>query len=151
MGKPYEQELLKLDETSRWIDQAQLDDLLAFFEFASQHSLISVGSGGSLTAAAFATRLHEDLGRLALNLTPLEFVRSHRYANEASVLFLTAGGRNPDVLHSFRFAAESEASQVLAICTRTGSPIRHLSQSYQYTEVCEYELPSGKDGTFCVA
>lgn len=146
MGKPYEQELQKLDETSRWIDQAHLDDLLTFFECASQHPLISVGSGGSLTAAAFATKLHEDLGRLAVSLTPLEFVRSPRFANESSVLILTAGGRNPDVLHSFRYAAESEASQVLAICTRIGSPIRHLSQSYQYTSVCEYELPSGKDG-----
>lgn len=146
MGKPYKQELEKLIETSRWIEEAKVDDLVGFIECASQHSLLAVGSGGSFTAAAFAARLHEDLGRLAVAVTPMEFVRTHRYADEASVLFLTAGGRNPDILHAFRYAAESEPSQVFAICTRTGTPVRHLSQTYQYTSVTEYELPSGKDG-----
>lgn len=146
MGKPYSSELQKIESIGQWTDEAEIESLIRFVGRASQQPLITIGSGGSLTAAAFASLLHEDFGQLSIRYTPLEFVRTTRLMPEVSILLLTAGGRNPDILQAFRHSAESEAAQVLALCTRTGSSINQLCQNYHFTEVIEYKLPSGKDG-----
>ncbi len=65
MGKPFEAELTKLDETYAWAKTYPIPGLSATFG-RSTCPLIAVGSGGSYTTAHFAAALYQErLGQFA--------------------------------------------------------------------------------------
>jgi fructoselysine-6-P-deglycase FrlB-like protein len=147
VGKPYRTELEALANTYRWSIEAPLDTpLRSWFRLCSA-PLITIGSGGSFSAATFAAHLHERYtGLPARALTPLDVVLSSLNWSSNGVLVLTARGSNPDVLGAFHQLALQEPRSLSAVCTRTKSPLGEVAKQFSNVEVAEWDIPSGKDG-----
>src|SRR4051812_17202397 len=102
MGRPYGVELSELPSTYNWAISADVQQLVAAVRKASSLPLLAIGSGGSLTVADFAAHLHtEATGAPAFAETPLQAASSNLNLRQCTVLMVTAGGRNSDVLGSF--------------------------------------------------
>src|SRR5579872_6896504 len=101
MGKPFTQEILQLKSTSSWSLELDIGPLCRFVRDTQGTPLLSVGSGGSLTAAHMAALLHQATGDIGKALTPLELVSAKDCVHRTSVLILTAGGSNNDTLSAF--------------------------------------------------
>lgn len=144
MGKPYEAELRCLDRTYSWACQVPIDTLRDFVRESCGDPLVIVGSGGSLTAARFAARLHQEAGSFAKAVTPLDLASCP--VRHCSVLLLTARGRNADIHSAFRLAANLEPRRLVAVCLQVGSPLARFARSFRFAGLQELCLPSGKDG-----
>lgn len=146
MGKAYTSELASLEATYRFCLDTNTTDIEQFIAKTRKLPLICVGSGGSIAVAQFAAMLHEHysqtVGRAS---TPLDVANSGAIARSA-ILFLTAGGRHPDVLGSFRKVAECEPAALAALCASPGSPLEALAHRYSFAQYLPFSLPSGKDG-----
>lgn len=146
MGKPFEKELEKNLATLEW---AQLQDItnLSSYIFANRHHpLFIVGSGGSLSACYYAAYLYQKCGSVAKAVTPLELYNSRETLKDANVLFLSASGRNSDILFAFKTAVKHNPRSIACICMRRKTPLATLAEESPSAEVFEFELPSGKDG-----
>ncbi len=146
MGKPFESEIQCLADSYNWALDADIAPIRDFVRESRDYPLIAVGSGGSYTAAHFATLLHEETGSIAKSVTPLELVSSRKRLFDSCALVLSAAGRNPDVLAAFHFAAKAEPRHLMAVCTTKGTLLASVAASYCYPQAAEYDLPSGKDG-----
>jgi hydroxymethylpyrimidine pyrophosphatase-like HAD family hydrolase len=146
MGKPYEIELRNLKQTYEWALKVPIEKLCHFINASHDVPLVAVGSGGSLTAACMAALLHQRVGMMSKGVTPLDFISTEKTIQDTSVLIMSAGGRNSDILSAFRFAATSEPRQLMALCMRTKSPLAILSKKFRYSSLLDFDLPSGKDG-----
>lgn len=146
MGKPYEIELQNLKQTYEWALKVPIEKLCYFVNASHDLPLVAVGSGGSLTAACMAALLHQRVGMVSKGVTPLDFISTEKTIQDTSVLIMSAGGRNSDILSAFRFAATSEPRQLMTLCMRTKSPLAILSKKFHYTSLLDFDLPSGKDG-----
>jgi hydroxymethylpyrimidine pyrophosphatase-like HAD family hydrolase len=146
MGKPYKIELQNLKQTYEWALSVPIEKLCYFVNASHDIPLVAVGSGGSLTAACMAALLHQRVGVMSKGVTPLDLISMEKTMQDTSVLIMSAGGRNSDILSAFRFAATSEPRQLMAICMRTKSPLAILSKKFRYTYLLDFDLPSGKDG-----
>ena len=103
MGKPYASELEQLANTYVWAMNTELDPLVKAISSCALLPLLATGSGGSLTAAHFTASLHQRyVGRLAKAVTPLEIVSLAPGVKDIAVLFLSAGGKNADIIGAFR-------------------------------------------------
>lgn len=146
MGRPYAKELSLLPATYTWALNADLTMLESAIDTIRRRPLILVGSGGSLGACAFAAQLQEQNARLpARAMTPLEFVR-HPVPQDAGVLLLSAGGRNPDILAAAKHAVSSEYAFVSGLCTRSGTHLKTFLDCHSDAAGLELVGPSTKDG-----
>ena len=146
MGRPYVTELSLLPDTYDWALTTELATLKRAVETLRCRPLVVVGSGGSLGACAFAVRLQEQHARLpAKAMTPLEFVR-HPVPQDASVLLLSAGGGNPDILAAARHAVSNEYAFVSGLCTRPATRLKNFLDCYPAAMGFELVGPSKKDG-----
>lgn len=147
MGKPYDTELQALTNTYRWALDEPVENLARAVAGAASVPLLTVGSGGSLTAAHFAASLHQrHAGMLAKAVTPLETVSTLGGLRDTAVLILSAGGRNPDVIGALKKVICCEPSRVIVICSKSASPLTRLAEKYRSVDVVTFNLPSGKDG-----
>lgn len=146
MGKPFEIELQNLNQTYQFALNVPIEKLCSFINASQDLPLIAVGSGGSLTSAHMAVLLHQKTGMLSKSVTPLDLISSVKSIRDASLLILTAGGSNSDILSAFRFAATCEPRQLMALCMRSKSPLASLSKEFRYIQFLDFDLPSGKDG-----
>lgn len=146
LGKPYKSELEKLEETYQWALEVPLDPVVDFVKSATDLPMITVGSGGSYTSAAYAALLHQTMSGLAYPVTPLEILSRNRRLSKVAVAFFSAGGRNRDILYSFEVAARLEPEQLLVLCQSKGSKLASLSKQYCYVTLAEYVPPAGRDG-----
>lgn len=113
----------------------------------SSYPLISIGSGGSQSTAALIADLHQTkFGQVARAETPLGAASYLRTLKPASIIMVSAGGRNPDILGIARVAVESEPASLLAICSTKNSPLARLVSGYARGLCFDMELPTGKDG-----
>ncbi len=146
MGRPYEIELQNLRQTYQWALEVPIEQLCSFVNASHDLPLIAVGSGGSLTAAHMAVLLHQKAGMLSKAVSPLDFIPLRKSSRDNSVLILSAGGRNVDILSAFRSVVTSEPRQLMALCMQTESPLATLSRKFRYARFLDFKLPSGKDG-----
>jgi hypothetical protein len=147
LGKPYASELQQLSNTYTWAMQAHAEILTQVTAGGAALPLISIGSGGSLTAAHFAAALHEHYtGQIAKAVTPLDAVSALSSVRTASVLMLSAGGRNPDIIGAFKKIAEAEPARLTVVCSRGKSPLVQLATIYRYANAIDFPVPAGKDG-----
>jgi hydroxymethylpyrimidine pyrophosphatase-like HAD family hydrolase len=146
MGKLFINELHNLHRTYQWALDTPIEKLCSFVNASHKLPLLVVGSGGSLTAAHMAALLHQETGMISKGITPLDLLSSEKFIRDASVLIVTSGGNNTDILSAFRFAATSEPRHLMAICMRTKSKLKRLSENYRYCSFYGFNLPSGKDG-----
>jgi len=146
MGRAYATELGLLDATYQMAIAANIAGLVEATDNLRRFPLYVVGSGGSLSACVLAAQLHEQIARLpARALTPLEFLHLPKQQN-AGVLLISAGGRNPDILAAARFAVESEYEFVVALCSTANSPLASSLSGSRDATVFEFVGPSVKDG-----
>lgn len=146
MGKPYNAEMEVINGTYNWALSAPIEFLQEWIASAVNNPLISVGSGGSHTAALFSALLHQHAGRLAISSTPLEIISKDFALEKTAVLFVTAGGRNQDLLRSFSVIVREEPAQLLVLCGTKNSPMKKLAEGYGYVCMEEVVFPWGKDG-----
>ena len=77
MGRPYATELSELPETYAWASRCSVTELVDAIRESGNSPLFAVGSGGSLTAAAFWAMVHEfQTGRLSKYGSRWNFGRS---------------------------------------------------------------------------
>ncbi len=150
MGKRYKTELHILNDTYQWALGVPLDSLRTFVTTSNGAPLVAIGSGGSLTAAHLAASLHASTGSFAKAVTPLELTFIADSLRDSSVLILTGGGRNSDILASLEIASSSEPMQLLVVCMRPQSPIAERSRKFRYVQSLSFDPPSGRDGFLAV-
>ena len=146
VGKPYSKELGTLDATFQWAERVDISALRTFVEGCGETPLITVGVGGSFTAAIFAARLQENRGGVAVAKTTLDFTSSQINLRNANVMIFTGGGRNRDVLSAFDYAIANEAKYVAVICTSRRSVIAERASPFAGATVFEFAVPTRKDG-----
>jgi len=147
MGKPYEAELGRLPETFEWARTLDLAEVQTALTPLRQNPCLIIGSGGSLSVAHFAASLWEtQTGLFAKACTPMEFAASAPRLEQFSVLVLSAGGRNRDILHAYQNAVLQEAAWTTVICGTPGSPLSRLALQNEFSSIAEFRCPSGKDG-----
>jgi HAD superfamily hydrolase (TIGR01484 family) len=146
MGRNYLLELNALQETYEWALNVSIDEIYSFVETSINMPLITVGSGGSLTASELACLLHEQHGSMSRSCTPYELITMCKAFNDKSALLLSASGRNVDILAAFKFLALREPRNLMAISMSRGTPLSLLSSKFDYTNFVEYATPMGKDG-----
>ena len=136
-----------LGATYNWALDSSIRELTKGVAGCAGLPLIIIGSGGSLTAAHYAAALHQETtGRVAKAMTPLELVSSGPWAKEAAVMFLSAGGGNPDVIGAFKQAVAREPQRLMVVCSRRQSPLSEACEKYRYVDLIDFDLPTGKDG-----
>jgi hydroxymethylpyrimidine pyrophosphatase-like HAD family hydrolase/Ca2+-binding EF-hand superfamily protein len=145
MGKPFKQELENIFETYQYCQSLNVDSLKYFFE-KYNYPLYIVGSGGSLSACYFAASLAHQKGRFAKAITPLELISLKNTLKNSVVLFLSAGGKNNDIIYGFKEAIKEEPKAIASVCMKRDSPLAVLSRKYSISKIFEYDLPNGKDG-----
>lgn len=124
MGKPFAEEIAQLEETYAWACDQSVDAFSDAITRLFHKPLVAVGSGGSLTTATVATSLfRRSATQLAFATTPLSMYSMRDALKNASVFIATAGGSNPDIIGALRTAAKCESSEIVAICTKTGTKL----------------------------
>jgi hydroxymethylpyrimidine pyrophosphatase-like HAD family hydrolase len=147
VGKSYASEIKILSDTLTWASSLPIDVMQRFVNETCDDSLIAVGSGGSAAAAHFAALLHRRVARgMSRHATPLELVLDEVALHARSILFLSASGKNTDILAAARAAVIAEIPRLGAICTRKGSPLASAVRAYSRGFVLDDPIPSGKDG-----
>lgn len=145
MGKPFVQELIKINETFKWALETPLDNE-AINDFL-RGNLIVVGSGGSTSACVFLNLMQLDSGYLSTALTPLDFqYAKNAIGKDCKVVLISASGKNSDILFAFDTALKYEPKNIISICLQTGTPLYKKSIKYSIAKVFEFNNPAGKDG-----
>ena len=146
MGKPYHSELKKVPATIGWALDQNIDELRhTLLRKFGGHNLVTIGSGGSFVAAAFAALLHEAVtGRLARAATPLEAI-ARSPLRDTAVLLLSARGTNADIRKAAIMLPRLGYDVVSALSTHKGSPLGKLLMDYG-ADVHEFAVPAGRDG-----
>ncbi|KAA9041009.1 hypothetical protein FW778_02930 [Ginsengibacter hankyongi] len=145
MGKPFIKEIRKLPETIEWakkLNLAKLAEIVNKFH----HPVYIVGSGGSFSACVYAADLLTAKGIFAKAITPLELFYAKSTIRKSNLVFISASGRNTDILFAFKKAIESEPISIVNICMRKKSKLAALSENYSCCTTFEFEPPYGKDG-----
>jgi len=146
MGKPYQKELERLPGLYEWALAKEIKTLSVALRACHAYPMVAIGSGGSFTSAYMAASLHQDsFCRLARPITPLEAAYSPRLENTA-VLFLTAEGKNPDILGAFELVVRREPRHLIVLCASSETPLAAVARNYRFVRVVELDVPTGKDG-----
>lgn len=146
MGKPYASDLQGLNNTYHWAISEDIRRFQSCIEETSCSPLLAVGSGGSFSAAHFAATLHENrFGELAKAVTPLEAI-AQGSLNNVSVLLLSAGGKNPDIIAAFQHLVRREPRRIIVLCATKYSPLSELANGYDFADFVNFASPTGRDG-----
>ena len=147
MGRAFAQERKELPATYGWARSADVSSLSRLIGDFGRLPLLTVGSGGSFSAASFCAFLHElATGVVAKACTPLELQETSLILANANVLLFSARGRNRDVLHAFSVAVDRDARHVGAVCLDAESPLADRTRSIRSAYVPPVSPPVRKDG-----
>ena len=110
-------------------------------------TLVSVGSGGSMTTAAWAVFLHQTIARGAAHaVTPLALRTALPSGRDAAVWLMSGSGKNPDVLLALDTAVASEPHEIVVICASKESPLGARAARHPWVKYVGFENPAGSDG-----
>jgi hydroxymethylpyrimidine pyrophosphatase-like HAD family hydrolase len=146
MGKPFKKELLLLDETYKWAGKVQIDLSPNEVEQLKSLPTFVVGSGGSFSACHMFSLLQQSRGCFSKPVTPLELHYTKDTIRNANVVFLSASGRNSDILFGYNTAIRQGAHNILGICMKQHTKLAALSLNHSISKILEFESPAGKDG-----
>ncbi|HRE73464.1 MAG TPA: hypothetical protein PK637_02055 [Flavobacteriales bacterium] len=146
MGKPFEKELENVSSTFEWALNQDTSKFEERIKTSLHKPLIAIGSGGSLSACSYAVLLHQQFGGIAKALTPLELNYSKSVIKDINLLFISASGKNTDILFGFKKSIEQEPANIINVCMRHKTPLAKLSEQYTISRTFEYDIPVGKDG-----
>ena len=147
MGKQFDKELEQLEDTYKWAIGVDVSEISWVIRNSCGLPLLSVGSGGSLSAAEFQALLHRTLfSSIGQAVTPLELISMLPRNRGVAVWFMSANGGNIDISRAFKHAILHEMKFVSALVCREESKLNELSTEYEYTKCFQFPIPSGKDG-----
>ena len=144
MGRPYAREVDEFALTYSLALKTPIGRLADFVGAAARTPLYAVGSGGSLTAGALASIMHEGTGFIAKCVTPMEFLSS-RIARDASVLVISAGGGNKDILSAFDGAVAAGPANLGVMCASPDNRLTRKAEGTPRTFLFRGGVPK-KDG-----
>ncbi len=146
VGRPYIQEMEELTQTREWASRSSIADLTDSIRKIGDRPFFAVGSGGSLTAAAYWAMLHEwMMGPPFKHGTPLDLMALPSAAPYA-VGLMSAGGSNPDIVQALTHAASGGSSRQIILTYAQTSPLVNEAQCHGTTDVVSYAPPIPKDG-----
>ncbi|MFC0318743.1 MULTISPECIES: HAD hydrolase family protein [Olivibacter] len=146
MGKPFTKEIEKINETLEWSFKQDVDLLKRDLSNVNKCPLFVVGSGGSLSACYYAALLYQHDGVMSKPITPLELYYSRNALRNSNVLFISASGRNNDILFGYKTAIEYEPNSVFSLCMKKNTPLARLSAENSIGKHYDFQLSTGKDG-----
>lgn len=146
MGKPFAKELEKVISTLEWGFNQDIEKFKNDVLQNKNKPLFVVGSGGSLSACNYAALLYQQHGVMAKAVTPLDLYNSKHTLRQANVLFISASGKNTDILFGYDTAICHEPNRIYSLCMKENSPLGELASKYSICKNYEFNLPSGKDG-----
>lgn len=146
MGRPYKSELAAVPETLGWATEVDISEVVQIVATVASRPLLVIGSGGSVTACHLIAKLQSEYARQPVRvLTPFEFSLQPP-DGISSVLLLSAGGSNRDILGTASKAVSESYESVCAMVARTASPLRRLLEEHSHTLHAGFDVPFGKDG-----
>jgi hypothetical protein len=146
VGKSFASELAKLAETCRYSSAIPVENLSRFVRKSFSRQNVTVGVGGSFSAACFAATLFSSKRASAVAKTTFDFYTSGSSLSDSRVLLFSGSGRNKDILSAFEGAQLREALTVFGLCARTKSPLRAAFDRFWEADFLDFDLPAGKDG-----
>lgn len=146
MGRPFTDELSEVTATIAWAFAQDIEPLRLLVSKIRGYPLVSIGIGGSLSAAHFTARLHDNNGTSSQVRTVLEFLDSKAALSKSAVIFHTASGRNKDVMRAIQAALDREPAFLICLCASKRSKVRDLAKINSRLLLFEFEHPSKKDG-----
>ena len=146
MGKPFSSELDAMPKAYGMARKFPIGGLVEFVKRAARTPLYAVGSGGSFSAAVFASLLHQGTGTISKAVTPMEFSGHDMIGGDSSVLIVTAMGNNADALAALKKAAHLGAKNIGILCTNPNGKIIGMASGYGNVTVHAVKLPTGRDG-----
>lgn len=144
MGKPFKKELESIEEMYAWA--SGIDIIPEFKCILHGNPVLIVGSGGSYSVCHFLTMILASKGIFAKAITPLELHYSSQLVSNASIVFISASGKNSDILFAYQTALQNNAKNILCICMKVGSKLSQMAEKNSITTVIELNNPLGKDG-----
>lgn len=150
MGRPYKSELRAIPQTVEWAANADIVALTRIVGAIASRPLLVVGSGGSVTACYLLAKLHSEHARQPVRvLTPYEF--SLQPSDDmSSVVLLSAGGANRDILGAAQKATTESYENVSAIVAKESSPLSRMLSELPHALSAGFDIPFGKDGFLAV-
>lgn len=147
MGKPFEKELKYIDYVYKWALKVPVEEIDFIKDILHDKSLLVVGSGGSTCSCCLFAMLQQKNGRTANYITPLDlqYVKNS-IDKKTNVFFISASGKNTDILFAFDTALKQEPSNIVSICMKRGSLLSNKSSNYSISKTIELDNPVGKDG-----
>ena len=137
----------QLEDTHKWAISVDVSEISCLIRNSYGLPLLSVGSGGSLSAAEFQALIHRTLfSSIGQAVTPLELISMLPRNGEVAVWFMSANGDNIDISRAFKHTILHEMKFVSALVCRKESKLHKLSNEYEYTKCFQFPIPSGKDG-----
>lgn len=148
MGKPFNSELEKLQDTIRWAERQDVTELRSFFSVNAGTPMICIGSGGSFSAASYAAMLYKQMCGLAVPMTPLAFdTSSDAIIQDSKLLFFSASGRNKDFLIAFQRGLEVGRGDMAGVCLRESSKLDAIIEKCNPDfKKHTFPIPTVKDG-----
>lgn len=146
MGKPFAVEMKYIFNTLTWSLEQDVRQFQSELLLTRDLPLYVVGSGGSLSACYFAASLYQQYGMMAKAVTPMELLYNKDSIKNANILFISASGKNSDIIFAFKNAIKHGARKVFSVCMRKNSPLAKLSNHQSSAFCLELDLPTGKDG-----
>jgi hydroxymethylpyrimidine pyrophosphatase-like HAD family hydrolase len=145
MGKPFYGELKLLESTIKWANGLEFSKLKKFVSKLDSPIYV-VGSGGSLSACHFAVSALNNQGKFARAVTPLELFYLGKTLHNASILFITASGKNYDIRFAFKQVLEFEPKRIGVLTMREENPLAEKTKQVGIAQSFDFKIPTGKDG-----
>jgi fructoselysine-6-P-deglycase FrlB-like protein len=145
VGKAFKDEVSCIPQTLQWIRDQSVSRLQSAIRSCSDRSVIAIGSGGSFTVAAYLAGLHErKYGKLSRPATPLELITGF-IPYEAAAVFLSAEGKNNDILAGAEALAGRDRGSI-ALTLTPDNPLLSFCRSSGVATPIGYDIPWHKDG-----
>lgn len=146
MGRAYSVELRELAQTYEWAVRCPIPELTEAIHDLRDHPFLSIGSGGSLTVAAYWAMVQELwTGMPARHGTPLDLL-SMPSLSDYSIGLVSARGSNPDIVKAFESASRGESRGLVAITFAESSKLANQGKNHPWARVVNFHPPIGKDG-----
>ncbi len=146
MGKPFKKELLLVNETFNWAKLIEISELAMEFDKIMDEPTFVVGSGGSFSACHMFSLLQQFCGTFSKPVTPLELYYASDSIRNSNVVFLSASGRNSDILFAYNQAIKYDPRNIFGLCMKINTKLAAIAAKYSLGKIIELDCPAGKDG-----
>ena len=134
-----------IPDVYNWALTTPIDKITEFVRRSEKTPLYVIGSGGSLSSATFASLLHQKTGAISKCLTPLEFLGYENVSRDCSVMIITAGGNNTDILSVFDKVVSLGIKNTGVLCASTNNKLVKKARDLDLL-LHAIDIPTGKDG-----